>query len=298
MLSIRQSQWSFRQKLADYLVLCKYKVVFLLVITAWAGLALAPVQQPIIDQLASLLGIGFLSASAAVINHLVDANLDTKMARTRMRPLAKARIDKTEAILLALLLAISGVLLLEVFANRLTTLLTLLALVVYAVFYSMYLKWATPQNIVIGGIAGAMPPLLGWVSQTGKADAEAWLLVLIIFIWTPPHFWALAIHRRKEYAEAKVPMLPVTHGVTYCKISILLYSVLLFIACLLPYLIKMSGSIYLAAAVAANTVFIYKAVTLLYRPKDGTAYQLFKYSILFLAAIFISLYVDKAILAL
>lgn len=284
------------EKLSDYLTLCKYKVVLLLVITAWAGMGLAPIHGSLIQQLLSLLGIGFLASAAAVCNHIIDRNIDKKMARTHRRPLVQSRVSKAEATALALVLSILGVALLETFANRLTTLLTLSALLAYAVFYSVYLKWATPQNIVIGGIAGAMPPLLGWVSQTNSIDPQAWLLVLIIFTWTPPHFWALAIHRRADYAQAEVPMLPVTHGIHFCKIITFLYTVLLFLICLLPYLIDMSGLIYLTAAVILNSIFIYKAGMLLNDPDNRSAYDLFRYSIVHLTLLFLALYADKIIL--
>jgi protoheme IX farnesyltransferase len=293
-LQLLREPATFRKKLQDYLTLSKHKVVLLLVLTAWVGLGLAPNEtRTLVQQAGSLLGIGLLSAAAAVLNHVIDFKIDKKMDRTSHRPISNERVSRNEALVLALTMGILGITLLETLSNRLTTVLTLLALVGYAVFYSVYLKWATPQNIVIGGLAGAMPPLLGWVSQTGRADPEAWLLVLIIFVWTPPHFWALAIHRRDDYAKANVPMLPVTHGVAYCKVNVLLYSILLFIVCLLPYLIAMSGLVYLSVACVLNGIFIYKAIRLNFFADDKTAFDVFRFSIIHLALLFTALFVDK-----
>ena len=280
----------------DYLELCKIKVVALLVLTAWVGLALAPdllVPRSIAVQFFTLLGIGLLSSSAAVINHLVDREIDGKMARTRHRPVVKGRVSRKSAAIFALAIGVIGFFLLLEVANLLTAMLTLFALVGYAVVYTLFLKRATPQNIVIGGLAGAMPPLLGWVSETGQLAAEPWLLVMIIFTWTPPHFWALAIHRRDDYARAKIPMLPVTHGIEFCKTCILSYSILLGIVCLIPYLIGMSSWFYLAVACVLNGLFIFKAFMLKFRPAVNSAMDLFKYSIWQLMLLFIGLFIDK-----
>lgn len=278
----------------DYLAISKFKVVAMLVLTAWVGLALAPdVGRGIGVQFISLLGIGLLSAAAAVINHVVDSEIDSKMARTRHRPVAKGRLSKLHALTFATVIGISGFIMLMVWANPQTAVLTLFALVGYAFIYTSYLKRATPQNIVIGGLAGAMPPLLGWVSETGQMAAAPWLLVMIIFTWTPPHFWALAIARKSDYERAKIPMLPVTHGIDFCKTCVIAYSILLALVCVLPYLIGMSGLIYLVVSSLLNGVFIYKAVKLKVAPKDNTAMDLFRFSIIHLMVLFVALFVDK-----
>lgn len=278
----------------DYLAISKFKVVAMLVLTAWVGLALAPdVGRGIGVQLISLLGIGLLSAAAAVINHVVDSEIDSKMARTRHRPVAKGRLSKLHALSFASVIGVSGFIMLMVWANPQTAVLTLFALVGYAFIYTSFLKRATPQNIVIGGLAGAMPPLLGWVSETGQMAAAPWLLVMIIFTWTPPHFWALAIARKSDYERAKIPMLPVTHGIDFCKICVIAYSILLALVCVLPYLIGMSGEAYLAVASLLNGIFIYKAIKLKVAPKEGAAMDLFRFSIIHLMILFVALFVDK-----
>ena len=222
----------------DYYEMTKPNVVMLLLLTALVGMCLAtPGWVDAVTLISGLAGIGMLSASAAVINHVVDHKIDSQMARTFNRPVAKGKVSVNNALLFSFVLAAVGYVALELWVNRLTALLTLASLVGYAVVYTMFLKRATPQNIVIGGLAGAAPPLLGWTAVTGQVDAYALLLVLIVFTWTPPHFWALAIHREKDYAKAKVPMLPVTHGVEFTKTCVLLYTVLLCLVCLLPYLI-------------------------------------------------------------
>lgn len=282
----------------DYLELCKIKVVALLVLTALVGLALAPdMGRSILLQSLSLIGIGLLASSAAVINHIVDHEIDAKMARTKNRPVVKGRVSRIQALIFSASIAVIGFVCLVFAANWLTAGLTLFALVGYAFIYTLYLKRATPQNIVIGGLAGAMPPLLGWVSETGQLAAEPWLLVMIIFTWTPPHFWALAIHRRDDYKKAKIPMLPVTHGITFTKTCVLLYSLLLALVCILPYLIGMSGYLYLAAAMILNGVFIYKAIKLKLSNTSDGAMDLFKFSIIQLMLLFIALFIDKAIVA-
>lgn len=278
----------------DYLAISKFKVVAMLVLTAWVGLALAPdVGRGVGVQLISLFGIGLLSAAAAVINHVVDSEIDSKMARTRHRPVAKGRLSKFHALSFASVIGVSGFAMLVIWANTLTAILTLFALVGYAFIYTSFLKRATPQNIVIGGLAGAMPPLLGWVSETGQMAAAPWLLVMIIFTWTPPHFWALAIARKSDYERAKIPMLPVTHGIDFCKTCVIAYSVLLALVCVLPYLIGMSGLVYLVAACVLNGVFMYKAIKLKIAPVDDTAMDLFRFSIIHLMVLFIALFIDK-----
>ena len=280
--------------LQDYLAISKFKVVAMLVLTAWVGLALAPdVGRGIGVQMISLLGIGLLSAAAAVINHVVDSEIDSKMARTRHRPVAKGRLSKTHALTFAASIGVAGFIMLMVWANTLTAILTLFALVGYAFIYTSFLKRATPQNIVIGGLAGAMPPLLGWVSETNQMAAAPWLLVMIIFTWTPPHFWALAIARKSDYERAKIPMLPVTHGIDFCKTCVVAYSVLLALVCVMPYLIGMSGGIYLVGACALNSVFMYKAIKLKFAANNDKAMDLFRFSIVHLMVLFVILFIDK-----
>lgn len=277
----------------DYYEMTKPKVVLLLLLTALVGMCLAvegalPLQQLI----AGMFGIGLLSSAAAVINHVVDRNIDSKMARTYNRPVPKGKVTPQKALIFAAILSVVGYLALEVYVNRLTALLTLASLVGYAVIYTMYLKRATPQNIVIGGLAGAAPPLLGWTAMTGEIHGNALLLVLIVFTWTPPHFWALAIHREKDYAKAEIPMLPVTHGVEFTKTSILGYTVLLGLICLMPYLVGMSGLVYLIGATVLNIAFLYYAWKLKYNSDENTAMQTFKFSILHLMLLFVVLLVD------
>ncbi|WP_338364047.1 heme o synthase [uncultured Pseudoalteromonas sp.] len=280
--------------LQDYLAISKFKVVAMLVLTAWVGLALAPdVGRGILAQFISLLGIGLLSAAAAVINHVVDSEIDTKMARTRHRPVAKGRLSKTHALSFAGVIGVGGFIMLMLWANILTAVLTLFALVGYAFIYTSFLKRATPQNIVIGGLAGAMPPLLGWVSETNQMAAAPWLLVMIIFTWTPPHFWALAIARKSDYERAKIPMLPVTHGIDFCKTCVVAYTILLALVCVLPYLIGMSGVIYLIGACLINAIFLYKAIKLKLDANNNNAMDLFRFSIVHLMVLFVILFIDK-----
>ncbi|PKG40015.1 heme o synthase [Psychromonas sp. Urea-02u-13] len=284
-------------QLKDYLELCKIKVIALLVLTAVIGAALAPdMGRGYIEQLLSLLGIGLLSSSAAVINHVVDSRIDAIMARTKNRPIVKKRVSRNRALAFSGLLSVTGFTLLVIFANWLTAYLTLFALLGYAVVYTLFLKRATPQNIVIGGLAGAMPPLLGWVSETGALAPEPWILVMIIFTWTPPHFWALAIHRRADYARANIPMLPVTHGIDYTKTCLLLYTILLTLVCVLPFLIHMSGYVYLFSALMLNGIFIYKAFLLKICSHHRNAFALFKFSIVHLTLLFIAFFADKLIM--
>lgn len=276
-----------------YYEMTKPKVVMLLLLTALVGMCLASdkwISWQIL--VAGLSGIGFLSSAAAVINHVVDRRIDSQMARTFNRPMPKGKVTPKNALIFAAILSVLGFFILEVWVNRLTALLTLTSLVGYAFIYTMYLKRATPQNIVIGGLAGAAPPLLGWTSVTGEIHAQALLLVLIIFTWTPPHFWALAIHREKDYARAKVPMLPVTHGIEFTKTSILLYTVLLGVVCILPYLIGMTGIIYLVGSSLLNLGFLYYAWKLKFASNELTAMQTFKFSIIHLMVLFVVLLVD------
>lgn len=293
-ISVYRLQRRVSFKLKEYLVLCKYRVVMLLVLTAAVGQGLAPdSERSLYVQVMTLLGIAFMASSAAVINHIVDSDIDKKMARTHSRPVATGNISNTHAAIFSSLLLITGFILLAIYANFLTAWLTLFALVGYAVIYTYILKRKTPQNIVIGGFAGAMPPLLGWVSETGSMSAEPWILVMIVFTWTPPHFWALAIDRKKEYENAKVPMLPVTHGIEFSKTMILLYSILLTLVCVLPYLIGMSGGFYLVVSSLLNGLFLYRAWELKFTPKQHSAINLFTYSIWQLMLLFTALFIDK-----
>ena len=238
------------------------------------------------------LGIWLSAASAAVINQVVDLKIDTEMIRTRSRPLVRGNISTNSAILFAFVLCAASMLMLTFYVNVLTALLTLVSLVGYGFVYSMYLKRATPQNIVIGGAAGAAPPILGWTAITNSLDPQSLLLFLIIFAWTPPHFWALAIYRRKEYAKVNIPMLPVTHGVEFTRKYILLYSVVLFLISLLPFITLMSGPVYLFGAVVLGMRFLYYAIRMQIDHSDELAMQMFSFSIIYLTAIFMFLILD------
>ena len=278
----------------QYYNLTKPKVVFLIVFTAMVGMLLAAEGAVPIDIFVfGLLGIGLAAASGAAINHVVDEHIDRIMERTRNRPLVSGELDQKSALIFALSIGALGILMLVVFVNLLTAILTFFSLVGYALIYTMYLKRATPQNIVLGGAAGAAPPLLGWTAVTGSVDTEALLLFLIIFVWTPPHFWALAIRRREEYAKADIPMLPVTHGVLFTKIQILLYTVLLVVVTMMPFIVQMSGLIYLAGALALGVGFLYYAIKL-YRDEqpNAIAMKTFGYSIFYLSLLFAFLLAD------
>jgi len=282
---------------SQYYNLTKPKVVFLIVFTAMVGMLLAADGAvPLQIFVCGLLGIGLAAASGAAINHVVDEHIDRIMERTRNRPVASGGVDQKNALIFAISIGALGIAILVAFVNVLTAVLTFFSLVGYALIYTMYLKRATPQNIVLGGAAGAAPPLLGWTAVTGQVETEALLLFLIIFIWTPPHFWALAIRRREEYAKAEIPMLPVTHGVDFTKIQILLYTILLFIVTLMPFLIQMSGLIYLSGAIALGIGFLYYAIKL-YREKEPNviAMKTFGYSIFYLSLLFGFLLADHYI---
>ena len=277
----------------DYLALCKPKIVALIVFTAVVGMFLAaPGMVPLHALVFGTIGIGLAAASAAAINHVVDQRIDSIMARTRRRPLPSGHINEQAAIIFAFFLCAVSMLILTFLVNVLTAGLTLVSLVGYGFVYSMYLKRATPQNIVIGGIAGAAPPVLGWTAITNHLDPNALLLFLIIFAWTPPHFWSLAIYRKKEYENVAIPMLPVTHGVEFTRRYILLYTVVLFIVSLLPFITYMSGPFYLAGALILGSVFIYYAVRMMKDHRDRLAMRTFSYSIFYLAALFSFLLLD------
>nr|WP_319552783.1 heme o synthase [uncultured Vibrio sp.] len=281
---------------STYLKLTKPKVVALMLVTAIVGMNLAPVATfPWLQAVIGLAGIGLMAGSAAAFNHLIDRKIDARMARTHKRPLPSGDTNPKSVVTFAVCLGGVGFVLLYAWVNPLTAWMTLLSLLGYAVVYTMYLKRATPQNIVIAGIAGAMPPLLGWTAVTGELHGNAWLLVMIIFIWTPPHFWALAIHRVEEYRKVDIPMLPVTHGIEYTKTSILLYSVLLTLVCVMPVLVGMVGFIYLFASLLLNAGFIYHAWKLKFAPDERSAIETFKFSIYHLLVLFIALLADHNI---
>ncbi len=278
----------------SYYKLTKPNVVALMLLTALVGMILAASGQfPVTKALIGLGGIGLMAASAAAFNHLIDRRIDAIMARTYQRPLPSGHVKAVNAFTFAIALGISGFVILFEWVNELTAWLTLASLLGYALVYTLYLKRATPQNIVIAGIAGAMPPLLGWTAVTNELHSHAWLLVMIIFIWTPPHFWALAIHRKDDYSKADIPMLPVTHGVEYTKTSILLYTILLAIACVFPVLVGMSGLFYLVASSFLSAGFIYKAWKLKYHEEKGDAMRTFTFSIYQLMLLFVALLIDN-----
>ncbi|WP_339801080.1 heme o synthase [uncultured Marinobacter sp.] len=277
----------------DFLELTKPRVVALMILTSVIGMLLATPGLPGWEVVVyGNLGIALLAGAAAVVNHVVDHKIDTVMARTRKRPVATGRVTSVDALLFATILGLTGMLVLFWQVNALTAWLTFASLVGYAGVYTLFLKRATPQNIVIGGIAGAMPPLLGWTAVTGQVDGHALLLVLIIFAWTPPHFWALAIHRKEEYAKAGIPMLPVTHGNRYTELHILLYTLMLLAVTLLPFATGMSGMIYLVGAMVLGLRFLQYAVRLLRGDDRRVALATFKYSITYLMALFVLLLVD------
>jgi protoheme IX farnesyltransferase len=276
-----------------YYDITKPKVVALLVLTALVGMSLSvPGGLPWQLLIPAMLGIALLSSSAAAINHIVDEKIDAVMGRTHNRPLPEGKISVNNAIIFATSIAVLGFVILYSLVNPLTAFLTLAGLVGYSFVYTLYLKRATPQNITIGGLAGAIPPLLGWTAMTNEIAPNALLLVLIIFTWTPPHFWALAIHRKNDYAKVNIPMLPVTHGVSFTKTQILLYTVLLFVVCLLPYLVGMSNWLYLVGTCMLNLVFFGYAWQLKFHAKENTAMATFKFSIIHLMVLFILLLVD------
>lgn len=276
-----------------YFELTKPKVVALILFTALVGMLLAtPGMVPLPTLFFGLLGIGLCASAGAALNHVVDQRIDALMDRTRERPLPSGDLDARHAVVFAIGLAAVSMLVLVVFVNPLTAFLTFVAFIGYAVIYTMYLKRATPQNVVWGGIAGAMPPLLGWTAVTGEISVEGLLLALLVFVWTPPHFWALAIKRRDEYARADVPMLPVTHGLAYTKLQILIYSLLLFWVSLMPFMIHMSGPLYLVGALGLGLGFVYQSVRLLRSEGDALAMKTFGYSVLYLSVLFAFLLAD------
>jgi heme o synthase len=280
-------------RLHEFLALTKPRVVSLIVFTAVIGMFLATpgilALQPFVF---GVIGIALVAGSAAAANCLLEQKIDALMARTRARPLPMGQLDSTEALAFAAILGAAGIAVLYALVNPLTMWLTLATFVGYAFVYTLILKPRTPQNIVIGGAAGAMPPVLGWAAVTGEVSADALLLFLIIFTWTPPHFWSLALYRRKEYAKAGVPMLPVTHGERFTRRHVLMYTVVLFAVSVLPFCTRMSGSIYLASAIVLGGIFLAYATRLYYRYTDRLAHATFRYSIVYLALLFAALLVD------
>lgn len=304
-------QNKFHINMLDFLTLCKPRVVFVMLITSWVGMFFAIDPASFASSFSSVssvstfhfkiavfasLGIALTGAAAAAINHLVDRKLDAKMLRTEFRPLASGRISPRSASIFAAVLGILGLSILFIFVNPLSAFLTLLTLGGYAVLYTLLLKRRTPQNIVIGGAAGAMPPLLGWASMSNQIHPHALLLVLIIFVWTPPHFWSLAIYRQADYLKANVPMLPVTHGIPYTQFSILLYTLLLVLVTVLPFVVGMSGGLYLSLALVLGFAFLLQTLKLYQSESQQimqTAMQTFRFSIIYLLLLFLVLLLDR-----
>ncbi len=277
----------------DYLEMCKPRVVLLMLLCALAGMYLATSATLPLDTLVlGLIGIGLVAASAAVVNHIADAHIDARMARTQERPIATGRIGVRQGIVFSAAIGVVGMLILWFGINPLTAWLNLASWVGYGLVYTFWLKRATPQNIVIGGLFGAAPPLFGWTAVTNSIDAGGLLLVLIIFAWTPPHFWALALDRKDEYAKVGIPMLPVTHGEAFTRLHILLYTIILLVATILPFAIGMSGLVYLAAAVGLGAGFLYWSVVLVRNKNPRAPIETFRYSIIYLGLLFVFLALD------
>jgi protoheme IX farnesyltransferase len=291
--SLRVPQWR------GYFELTKPRVVALITFTAIVGTLLASPGLPPLGPLVwGNLGIALAAGCAATLNHVLDRRIDEQMARTRGRPLPTGQLTERNALIFAAVLGVTAMAILAFLVNLLTALLTFLSLIGYAVIYTVWLKRATSQNIVIGGAAGAAPPVLGWAAVTGTVDPNALLLFLIIFVWTPPHFWALAIARRDDYARAGIPMLPVTHGVSYTRLQVLLYTVLLTLVTLMPYLTRMSGLLYLAAALLLNAGFLYYALALKITARAELPMRVFRFSVTYLIWLFAALLVDHYLPAL
>ena len=277
----------------NYYELCKPNVVLVMLITALVGSLLASKNLAPLSLISfAMLGIGLCASSAAAINQIIDRKADANMNRTENRPIPKGEVSPINASIFALILGSLGAAILVIYVNTLTALLTLASLIGYAFVYTVYLKRATPQNIVIGGLAGAAPPLLGWTAVTNSVDPNSLLLVLIIFAWTPPHFWALAIHRKDEYAKENIPMLPVTHGVQFTKLQIILYTIILILVSLLPFVVLMSGIFYLISALILGAIFLYYSVRLYFNEDNEQAFPTFVYSIYYIFLIFAALLID------
>ncbi|MFT4676085.1 MAG: protoheme IX farnesyltransferase [Patiriisocius sp.] len=281
----------------DYLEMCKPKVVLLMLLCATVGMFLAtPGMVPWNILILGNLGIALVAGSAAALNHLVDSKIDADMARTRARPIAQGRVSNLQGSIFIAVTGIAGAVILAVYINPLTAWLNLASWIGYGVIYTVFLKRATPQNIVIGGLFGAAPPLFGWTAVTGSVDAGGLLLVLIIFAWTPPHFWALAIERKEEYRKVDIPMLPVTHGVAYTKLHILLYTIIMIIISILPYLIGMSNLLYFVSALILGGGFLYWSLLLFKSNDRKVPMATFRYSITYLGLLFVALLVDHYVL--
>ena len=277
----------------NYYELCKPNVVLMMLITALVGSLLASKTLAPLSLIAlAMIGIGLCASSAAAINQIIDRKVDANMNRTENRPIPLGEVSPVNASIFAFVLGSFGVLILVLYVNALTAMLTLASLIGYAFIYTVYLKRATPQNIVIGGLAGAAPPLLGWTAVTNSIDPNALLLVLIIFAWTPPHFWALAIHRKDDYAKENIPMLPVTHGVPFTKLQIILYTIILILVSILPFVVLMSGIFYLTSALILGFIFLYYSVRLYLSSNNDLAFPTFAYSIYYIFLIFSALLID------
>jgi len=281
----------------NYYELCKPNVVLMMLITALVGSLLASKTLAPLSLIGfAMLGIALCASSAAAINQIIDRKADANMNRTENRPIPQGEVSPVNASIFAFILGSLGAAILVIYVNTLTALLTLASLIGYAFVYTVYLKRATPQNIVIGGLAGAAPPLLGWTAVTNSIDPNSLLLVLIIFAWTPPHFWALAIHRKDDYAKENIPMLPVTHGVQFTKLQIILYTIILILVSLLPFVVMMSGILYLISAVILGVIFLYYAVRLYFEEDNVSAFPTFVYSIYYIFLIFAALLIDHYII--
>lgn len=281
----------------DYLEMCKPRVVLLMLLCATVGMFLAtPGMVPIDVLVIGNIGIALVAGSAAALNHLVDSKIDADMARTKARPMAQGRVSNRQGAMFVAITGLVGFGLLMVFINPLTAWLNFASWVGYGIIYTMYLKRATPQNIVIGGLFGAAPPLFGWTAVTNSLDGGGLLLVLIIFAWTPPHFWALAIERREEYKKVDVPMLPVTHGVQYTKLHIVLYTIIMILVTVLPFLIGMSNVLYLVSALVLGGIFLYWSLVLLKGDNRQAPMKTFHYSIVYLGLLFLALLVDHYVM--
>ena len=281
----------------NYYELCKPNVVLMMLITALVGSLLASKTLAPLSLIAfAMLGIGLCASSAAAINQIIDRKADANMNRTENRPIPQGEVSPVRASIFAFIIGSIGAAILVIYVNTLTALLTLASLIGYAFVYTVYLKRATPQNIVIGGLAGAAPPLLGWTAVTNSVDPNSLLLVLIIFAWTPPHFWALAIHRKDDYAKENIPMLPVTHGVQFTKLQIILYTIILILVSLLPFVVMMSGILYLTSALILGGIFLYYAFRLYFDEDNAQAFPTFVYSIYYIFLIFAALLVDHYII--
>ena len=277
----------------DYYEMTKPRVVMMMILTAMVGMFLAvPGMVPLDALLWGNVGIALVASAGTVVNHLIDHRIDTIMQRTLKRPIPQGRVTPTQALLFACAICLSGMAILMWLVNPLCAWLTLASFVGYAIIYTGWLKRATPQNIVIGGLSGAMPPLLGWTAVTGTVEDGGLLLVLIIFAWTPPHFWPLAIHRKNDYAKTNIPMLPVTHGEALTKLHTLLYTIIMLVVSVMPYLTGMSGVFYLMSALVLGAGFLYHSINLMVTKRPQAAMQTFRFSIFYLIALFIVLLID------